>query len=437
MTEIKNEYDQLSRDKLYNDALKEYNDGHLSESKAILQNLVTINPKDLESWLQFGLVQEDLGDFEGSIEAYSAILEIDENQSSVWMNLGIVYGKMKLYKRSEAALKTAMEVAIETGQPRAIIWNNYGTLFAETNRYDDAKKMFQIVLKLEPENKIAAKNLSEVRRMARKYYVASLDRKQILQKVTENPDNALVWYEYGLILKREGKRSDAIEALIKSIHIDSENAWAYYDLAFTYYRNENYEKARHHLQEAVKLDEQNALFWSTLGTINSLLGDIEKSEESHLRAVGLDEWDGRFWSQLGNLYHKIGMTAEVERISLNAIQVDPYLDMAWALRGAVLLEKKRFRESIEAFEKVLSINPGYADAWNNIGLAKDALGDIDGAVAAYYKGIETGPHRKQAWIDLVGLLNRVNRQDEAIRVLDEATKSGILSSNNDDSSLVQ
>ncbi len=437
MTKTKKSHSRISRDRLYSEALKLYNAGQLKDSNRILQNLVTLNPEDLESWLYLGLIQEDLGDFEGALNAYSAILKVDEKQSSIWMNLAIVNGKMKNYQRSEEALKVAMEVAIETGQPRAIIWNNFGTLFAETNRYEDAQKMFEIVLKLEPGNETAAKNLSEVRRISRKDYVSSLDTDQAQQKVTEDPDNALSWYEYGLALKSEGMRSDAINAFTRSIQINSNNAWTYYDLAYTHYRNGDFEKARSYLQQSVKLDDKNALFWSTLGTMNSLLGDIDKSEEAHLQAVTLDEWDGRYWSQLGNLYLKLGRIAEVEKISLKAIEVDPNLDMSWALRGSVLLEKKQFLESIESFEKVLVINPEFAYAWNNIGLARRALGDIDDAIAAFYKGVEAGPHRKQAWIDLVRLLNKANRQEEALRVIDEATTAGIFSRNTEGTALIQ
>jgi tetratricopeptide (TPR) repeat protein len=430
-------HSKLSRDQLYNDALKLYKKGKLGDSEKILENLVTLDQEDLESWLYLGLIREDLEDFVGAIKVYSAILELDSDQSNIWMNLGIVYGKMKEYQKSEEALKIAMEVAIETGQPRAIIWNSYGVLCTETNRYEEAEKMFAIVLKLEPENKIAAKNLSEVRRLVRKDYVSSLDMEQVRQKITENHDCALSWYEYGLVLKREGLRIDAIDAFIKSIQIDSTNPWAHYDLAYTYYRNGCFEKARTYLQETVRLDRKNALFWSTLGTMNSLLGDIEKSEYAHLQAVTLDEWDGRYWSQLGNLYLKIGRLPEVEKISLKAIQVDPYLDMSWALRGSVLLEMNQFRESIEAFEKVLAISPGFVNAWSNIGLARYALGEIDKAIAAFYKSVETGPHHKQAWIDLVRLLHEANRHEEALRVIDEATNAGIFPSKKEGSSPLQ
>ncbi|MDF1538016.1 MAG: tetratricopeptide repeat protein [Candidatus Thorarchaeota archaeon] len=415
----------FSRDSLYHDALQLYADGQLEEANAILLNIITLDSEDLEAWLQLGLVLEDLNDFRGAIEAYSQILERDENQSSVWLNLGYIYFKMGAHKKAEGLLKTAMEVAIENGQPRADIWNNYGALCAETNRYEEAQKMFEIVVKLDPSNKKAGKNLFEVKRLSREAFLESLDGRKLAVQAIERADDPTWWYEFGTAHRLEGDRQQAIMYLSKAIEMDPTLEWAHYELAYTYYREKQFRKAQKHLFEAIKLDKRNALFLGTMGTICSLLGDKKTAERAHRCAVKLDEWDGRLWSQLGTFLHKEGRYGEAKEVADKAVEVSPNLDMAWNLRGVVLLGQHKYKESIDAFEKVLQINPGFSDAWNNIALAKQATDRLEDAINACKKGIETGPHRREAWIDLIKFLYQAERDEEAKQIIKEARESGI------------
>jgi len=60
-----------------------------------------------------------------------------------------------------------------------------------------------------------------------------------------------------------------------------------------------------------------------------------------------------------------------------------------------------------AYEKALDLNPKYAAAWNNLGIARKAKGDLDGAIAAYEKALELNPKHAVAWKNL-GILFDLN-----------------------------
>ncbi len=44
-----------------------------------------------------------------------------------------------------------------------------------------------------------------------------------------------------------------------------------------------------------------------------------------------------------------------------------------------------------AYERALAINPDYADAWNNLGIVRQAQGDLAGSVAAYERALAINP----------------------------------------------
>lgn len=415
----------LTRDELYTKAVTLYAENELDKAEIILDNLVMLDSEDLESWLQLGLIREDKENYHGAIEAYSAILVQDDSHSNIWTNLAEVYAKMREHDKAEGCLKIAMETAITYGQPRVPIWNNYGALCAEVGRFEDAKKMFGIVLQLKPDDEQASRNLFEVKRLEREAYLRSLDAKQLAADAIRRERDPVWYYEYGTALRLEGNRVEAEAYLSKSIEMDPTNAWARYELALVYYRNRELEKAIEGLTCAVKLDSKNALFWSTLGTIYSILEMYDLSVEAHHLAVKLDPWDGRCWSQLGTTLLKIGRTEEAREVSEKAVKVAPNLDMAWNLQGVIHLERGIYRDAIHAFEKVLAINPTFSDAWNNIALAQEKLGKLDEAIIACRKGVELGPHRREAWMDLIKMLYRANRTDEANEMIIHARNAGI------------
>ncbi len=425
MTSSKTHDSDISRDDFYQKALNQYQKGDLDGAEAIFANLVLLNYEDLESWLQLGLIREDKSNYRGAAEAYSAILDQDDSHSNVWTNLAAVYTKMKQYEKAESCLKIAVETAINYNHPRSEVWSNYGAFCAEVGRIDDALKMFDIALQINPQNEMAAKNLSEAKWVTRKKYLESLDSRNLASQALIRKCDPSWYYEYGTALRCEGDRMQAEIFLLKSIDMDSTNSWVHYELALVYYRNRELEKAEKYLSEAVKIDKENAVFWSTLGTIYSLLGKIDLSEEAHRIAVQLDEWDGRCWSQLGTLLLKTNRLAEASLVADKAVEVAPNLDMAWNLLGVVYLRKSYYQKAIHAFEKVVEINPGFADAWNNMALALEELGRVDDAIESCKKGIESGPHRHQAWTDLINLLHRANRHKEARLAFGKAQESGI------------
>jgi tetratricopeptide (TPR) repeat protein len=417
--------EKQARDEFYNEALQLYNNGELEAAEAILDNLVILDAEDFEAWFHLALIREDKSDLRGAIEAYSAILAQDDTFSNIWGNLAAVYARLNERDKAEATLKIALETAINHNQPRSPIWNNYGAFCAEVGRYEEAEKMFSIVLQLEPENQMAAKNLSECKRMAREAYLESLDARRLASEATTRKDDPSWYREYGIALRMEGNREDAEVFLSKSIDMDPSNAWTYYELALVYYRERELEKASDCLYKAVSIDKSNALFWSTLGTTCSLLGEYDSAEKAHQIAVKLDYWDGRYWSQLGTALLKTNRLVEASKAAETAVKVSPNLDMAWNIRGVTYLEKGSYRKAIGAFERVVEINPQFADAWNNMALAQDALGNLQESIEACRKGIETGPHRREAWIDLIKLLYKADLPDEADKTIIQAKKSGI------------
>jgi cytochrome c-type biogenesis protein CcmH/NrfG len=75
-----------------------------------LENVVSSNPADRESWKQLGNLYFDSNQVEASIKAYRKALELDPNDANVWTDMGVMYRRANQPLEAVAAFNRAIEV---------------------------------------------------------------------------------------------------------------------------------------------------------------------------------------------------------------------------------------------------------------------------------------------------------------------------------------
>ncbi len=75
----------------------------------------------------------------------------------------------------------------------------------------------------------------------------------------------------------------------------------------------------------------------------------------------------------------------------------------WFVRGATLRLLNRLEESAAAYERATGEAPGVPEAWNDLGLVREALGDLAGATAALEQAIAVQPDFAPAHANLGAL----------------------------------
>jgi tetratricopeptide (TPR) repeat protein len=88
------------------------------------------------------------------------------------------------------------------------------------------------------------------------------------------------------------------------------------------------------------------------------------------------------------------------------------------------LEVGRLPEAIAAFQRAVSSNPRYADAYFRLGIALEKLGDLGSAIVAYHRATELQPSLTEAWFRAGALVHTLGHRDEAIGCFRRAAASG-------------
>jgi tetratricopeptide (TPR) repeat protein len=91
--------------------------------------------------------------------------------------------------------------------------------------------------------------------------------------------------------------------------------------------------------------------------------------------------------------------------------------------GTILLDQRRLPEAVAQFEAALQINPGYAEAQNNLGIALSSIpGRLPETISAYEAAVRIKPDYVEAHYNLGLVLCKAGRIPEAIAQYKEALR---------------
>jgi Tfp pilus assembly protein PilF len=120
-----------------------------------------------------------------------------------------------------------------------------------------------------------------------------------------------------------------------------------------------------------------------------------------------------------------GRIPEAERTVAELVRRSPRNVSALVLLGSVRLMGGRPAEAVEPLRRATEIAPGNAQAHFNLGLALVAVDRTREAEGAWRRSLSLNPRRHDAAANLVDLLLRGKRLDDAQAVLDEARRHRI------------
>ena len=161
----------------------------------------------------------------------------------------------------------------------------------------------------------------------------------------------------------------------------------------------------------------------------ALSGAIEFHRGAFDRAIPLlaeahDSYpaDRTICANLAEAYYRIGDLVAARAVcSAEAASQDPSLRLE-RLRGFFAQEAEDFAGAVEAYRRVVSIEPQDWSTWNNLGNALNAVGDIPGAVEALRRALELQPQSQAIRINLGNTLFQGGDPLGAEAVLKEAVE---------------
>jgi Tfp pilus assembly protein PilF len=88
--------------------------------------------------------------------------------------------------------------------------------------------------------------------------------------------------------------------------------------------------------------------------------------------------------------------------------------------GVTYYNQKEFSKAIQAYQKVIELDPTYVEAYNNLGIIYQTMGDAKNALGAYQKATEINPRYEKGYNNLGLLFLLEDRYEEALEAFQKA-----------------
>ncbi len=136
------------------------------------------------------------------------------------------------------------------------------------------------------------------------------------------PDNAQIYFEYGLLLEQDGAQQQAIVRMEKVLELEPNHAEALNYLGYTWADNNvNLEKALEYVQKAMHLKPGNGYIQDSLGWVYFRMGKFDLAIQEILEALKLEPTDPHIYEHLGDIYREQGNIRKAEEAYKKAKKV--------------------------------------------------------------------------------------------------------------------
>ncbi|MFZ2375900.1 MAG: tetratricopeptide repeat protein [Methanothrix sp.] len=230
---------------------------------------------------------------------------------------------------------------------------SYGHFLCDNDRYDDAIKAFNKVIGL-------------------------------------NPNSAPAWNEKGKVLKLQNRLNDAIIAFNRALELDPKFIDAWNNKGMALYDLGEYDKAAVDYDNALKIKPKYARTWHNKGLALYAQGKYHEAILAYDKAIKNDS------KIIDALYDKSIALRSLGQIK----EADATLDQTKRelnCKGADLANCELYLEAIQAFDKIIGIDPKFICAWINKSITLSKMGRFGEAIGAINQAIEINPESPRAW----------------------------------------
>ena len=292
-----------------------------------------------------------------------------------------------------------------------------GLALHQQGRLDDAARIYQAVLKRQP-NHFDALHLLGMAALQSKRTVLGVNL--LRRAIGLNGSNAAVHVTLGNGLRDLGRLDEALASFDTAITLTPDYARGWYNRGNALLNLRRPDEAVQAYARAFTLSPDNAEAYSGHGNALSALKQLDAAIVSFDRAIALRPDFAEAWYNRGNALLELRLFKEALESHDKAIALRPTLAEAHSGRGNALWELKQPEAALTAYDKAISLKPGYADAHCNRSNPLRDLKRLEEALASCDTAIALQPSLAQAHLNRGSVLMDSWRPEEAVASYDKA-----------------
>jgi len=388
---------------------QKYDDGLAS-----LDRVLARDPMNPEALLLDGRLQLAKGDHEKAVAAFEKMQNFYPRSPQGSYQLGLAYLAKGDVGKATDALNHAVAVAPEFVEARFMLAN----LNLRKGDMGTAIVALKQVLKLRPDFGQAQLLLADAYRGQGNFDDALAQYRQL---EATNPRNPLPALLTGLVLVQQGKLEAARQSFTKALEMEPDYLAALEQLVNLDLKDKNYAAALLRVQDRVAKYPKLAGGQMLLAKLYYSQKDMTHAEEALHKAIELQPDSPDAYFLLARIYFS---TNQEQKALANLDQVvtkDPNDAGALMLIGLIREQQKDFPAARDAYEKLLTVNPKFAPAMNNLAYVySEHLNQLDRALELAQKARELLPNEPHAADTLGWILYKRHQLPWALNLIEES-----------------
>ena len=241
----------------------------------------------------------------------------------------------------------------------------------------------------------------------------------------EFPEDPFIWKSLAVILKENGKFTQAISASKKSLELNPNDAETNNNLGFIYQEIKDYNHAKQCYDEAIKLQPNYITPYHNLGTIYHLQEKYDKAELYYKKAINIKPDYYPVYSNLGNVLINLGKYKEAEEYYYKAIKFERENPENYNNLGITLQKQGKINEAITAYKQALTYKKNYAEAHYNMAYCLQKSDKFDEAIEEYKQSLTIKPDLASAESGMLYLLKNMCDFNINDKLLESSSRLGI------------
>ena len=264
--------------------------------------LLALKPNVVNDLINVGLAKIEEGDYNLALEIFLSLKGIDEKNDVLLLNLALLYEKMaenflKIDQDRDAfsSNQSALEIyerLLDFKSPNENVFANAGFFFIKQYKLDKAKELLSHYLKISTNCKLKSK-VNEVLNSIEEHKSLNINLEQIYDLIILSREDEAIskliellkyhksswnaWFLLGWSYRRKGAYSNAKDAFLKVLSLDSENIDAMNELSICLMELFEFNDSLKYLFEASRLEPDNLKIISNLGILHL---KMERREEA-------------------------------------------------------------------------------------------------------------------------------------------------------------
>lgn len=244
-----------------------------------------------------------------------AAIKINPKFADAYNNLGTIYYKKGLFEESEKSYLKAIEIS-----PRDTYFYNIGALYRQQNRQEDAARVYERALAINPYIPKANYVLGN----------SYMDKGEIdkaiaayLEGLKQEPNSYEIYTNLGVAYDKKGAYAEAKNAFYNALKIKNDVAETHYGLACTFFHEKDFQNAIREYNNSLELNPNLSEGWSSLAVVMTQMNDLNGAIHAYENFLKLKPKDIETWNSLGIAYATKGDNTNAVKAWETALKIDP------------------------------------------------------------------------------------------------------------------